>query len=207
MEREASSQFPKIPLAPVNPIRVTERAQKLATEILRPGDIAVDGTAGKGRDTACLAQAVGPKGHVHAFDIQPEAIASSRNLLEVAALIDRVSLHLRSHAELVDVLTPAQRGKVGVAIFNLGYLPGGDASIITQPISTDRALRDAYDNLRPGGRLICVAYTGHPGGPEESDIVLKFAEQQSSAGLHVEKIGYYPTPGKPWILVVNKPAA
>jgi predicted methyltransferase len=194
-------------LAPVNPIRVTERAQKLATEVLRPGDIAVDGTAGKGRDTACLAQAVGPSGHVHAFDIQPEAITSSRNLLEVAALIDRVSLHLRSHAELVDILTSDQRGKVGVAIFNLGYLPGGDASIITQPASTDRALRDAYDNLRPGGRLICVAYTGHPGGPEESDVVLKFAEQQASAGLHVEKIGYYPTPGKPWILVVNKPAA
>ena len=194
-------------MAPINPIRVTERAQKLASEILRPGDIAVDGTAGKGRDTACLAQAVGPSGHVHAFDIQPEAIASSRNLLEVAGLLDRVSLHLRSHAELVDVLTPAQRGKIGVAIFNLGYLPGGDASIITQPASTDRALRDAHDNLRPGGRLICVAYTGHPGGPEESDIVLKFAEQQASAGLHVEKIGYYPTPGKPWILVVNKPAA
>jgi predicted methyltransferase len=194
-------------LAPVNPIRVTERAQKLATEILLPGDIAVDGTAGKGRDTACLAQAVGPTGHVHAFDIQPEAIASSRNLLEVAGLLNRVSLHLRSHAELADVLTADQRGKIGVAIFNLGYLPGGDASIITQPASTDRALRDAYAHLRPGGRLICVAYTGHPGGPEESDIVLSFAEQQVKAGLHVEKIGYYPTPGKPWILVVNKPSA
>ena len=66
-------------MAPVNPVRVTERAQKLATEILRPGDVAVDGTAGKGRDTACLAQAVGPTGHVHAFDIQPEAVASTRN--------------------------------------------------------------------------------------------------------------------------------
>jgi predicted methyltransferase len=194
-------------LAPVIPIRVTERAQKLATEILRPGDIAVDGTAGKGRDTACLAQAVGPTGHVHAFDIQPEAIASTRNLLEVAGLSDRASLHLRSHAELAEVLTPAQAGKLGVAIFNLGYLPGGDASIITQPTSTDRAIRTAYANLRPGGRLICVAYTGHPGGPEESDVVLKFADEQAAAGLHVEKVGYYPTPGKPWILVVNKPTA
>ena len=194
-------------MAPINPIRVTERAQKLATEALRPGDIAVDGTAGKGRDTACLAQAVGPSGHVHSFDIQPEAIASTHNLLEVAGLLDRVTLHLRSHAELTDVLTPAQHGKLGVAIFNLGYLPGGDASIITQPSSTNHALRAAFDHLRPGGRLICVAYTGHPGGPEESDIVLKFAEQQAVAGLHVEKIGYYPTPGKPWILVVNKPSA
>ena len=207
MERETRSELPQIPLAPVNPIRVTERAQKLATEILRPGDIAVDGTAGKGRDTACLAQAVGPSGHVHAFDIQPAAITSTRNLLEVAGLIGRVSLHLRSHAELGDVLTAEQRGKLGVAIFNLGYLPGGDAAIITQPASTDRAIRTAYANLRPGGRLICVAYTGHPGGPEESGIVLSFAEEQAQAGLHVEKIGYYPTPGKPWILVVNKPAA
>jgi predicted methyltransferase len=194
-------------LAPVNPIRVTERAQKLATEILRPGDIAVDGTAGKGRDTACLAQAVGPSGHVHAFDIQPEAIASTHNLLEAAGLLDRVSLHRRSHAELEEVLTPAQRGQVGVAIFNLGYLPGGNPDIITQPASTDRALRAAFANLRPGGRLICVAYTGHPGGPEESDVVLTFAEQQAKAGLHIEKIGHYPTPGKPWILVADKPTA
>jgi len=194
-------------LAPVNPIRVTERAQKLATEILRPGDIAVDGTAGKGRDTACLAQAVGPGGHVHAFDIQPEAIASTRNLLEAAGLLDRVTTHLRSHADLESVLTPAQRDKLGVAIFNLGYLPGGNPAIITQPASTDQALRLAYAHLRPGGRLICVAYTGHPGGPAESDIVLKFAEEQAATGLHVEKIGYYPTPGKPWILVVNKPSA
>jgi predicted methyltransferase len=194
-------------VAPVNPVRVTERAQKLATEVLRPGDFAVDGTAGKGRDTACLAQAVGPAGHVHAFDIQPEALASTRHLLEAAGLIARASLHLRSHADLDDVLSAEQRGRLGVAIFNLGYLPGGNPSIITQPGSTDRALRAAFDHLRPGGRLICVAYTGHPGGPEESDVVLRFAEQQASAGLAVEKIGYYPTPGKPWILVVNKPAA
>jgi len=194
-------------VAPVNPVRVTERAQKLATEILRPGDIAVDGTAGKGRDTACLAQAVGPAGHVHSFDIQPEAIASTHKLLEVAGLLNRVSLHLRSHAELAAVLTPAQVGKVGVAIFNLGYLPGGNPDIITRPDSTQTALDVSFAALRPGGRLICVAYTGHPGGPEESDVVLKFAEKRAADGLHVEKIGYYPTPGKPWILVVNKPSA
>lgn len=194
-------------MAPVNPLRVTERAQKLATEILRPGDLAVDGTAGKGRDTACLALAVGPSGHVHAFDIQPAAIASTRNLLEAAGLLDRVSLHLRSHAELADVLTPAQVGRIGVAIFNLGYLPGGDASIITQPTSTDLALRTAFAHLRPGGRLICVAYTGHPGGPEESDVVLRFAEEFAGDAAQVEKIGYDPAPGRPWILAVTKPTA
>ncbi len=194
-------------MAPVNPVRVTERAQKLATDILRPGDIAVDGTAGKGRDTACLAQAVGPSGHVHAFDIQPDAITSTRNLLAVAGLLDRVTAHLRSHAELAAALPPGHHGSVCVVLFNLGYLPGGNPAITTRPDSTQLALEAAFAALRPGGRLICVAYTGHPGGPEESDVVLKFAEARAGAGLHVEKIGYYPTPGKPWILVVNKPTA
>lgn len=205
MERKTPARLPAIPVATLTPIRVTERAQKLATDILLPGDVALDGTAGKGRDTACLAQAVGPTGHVHAFDIQAEAIASARNLLAVAGLDDRVTLHLRSHAELAAVLTPAQQGRVGVALFNLGYLPGGDSAIITQPASTLAALGSALAHLRPGGRLICVTYTGHAGGTAESDAVLAFAQQQAELGLHVEKIGYYPTPGKPWILVVDQP--
>ncbi len=194
-------------MAPINPIRVTERAQKLAAEILRPGDIAVDGTAGKGRDTAFLAQCVGPGGQVHSFDIQAGAIESTRNLLTIAGLLPRVSLHLRSHSELAEVLTPAQHGKIGVALFNLGYLPGGDTSVITQPETTRLALNAAYENLRAEGRIICVAYTGHPGGLAESDVVLAFAEAHAQAGHAIEKIGYYPNPGKPWILVVNKPAA
>jgi len=204
LEREAPAQFPKIPLATLTPIRVTERAQKLATDILRPGDLAMDGTAGKGRDTACLAQAVGPSGHVHAFDIQPEAIASTGKLLALAGIADRVSLHLRNHAELAEVLTPAQRGQVGVALFNLGYLPGGDAAIITLPASTLTALQAASAELRAGGRLICVAYTGHPGGPEESDVVQAFAREREAAGDDVQRLGLDPNPGRPWILTVNR---
>ena len=72
-------------MATVIPIRVTERAQALASEVLNIGDIAIDATAGKGRDTAYLAQTVGTTGWVHSFDIQPEAINSTRNLLEVCA--------------------------------------------------------------------------------------------------------------------------
>jgi hypothetical protein len=61
--------------------------------------------------------------------------------------------------------------------------------------------------LRPSGRLVCVAYTGHPGGSEESDIVLAFAQEREQSGDSVEKIGYFPNPGKPWILVVTKKSA
>jgi len=191
-------------LATVIPIRVTERAQALASEVLNSGDIAIDATAGKGRDTAFLAQTVGPTGWVHSFDIQPDAINSTRNLLEVSGLINRVTLHERSHAELTESLPESHRGKITVAIFNLGYLPGSDQKIITQPESTAIALESALTELKSGGRLICVAYTGHPGGKEESDVVQTFAESAENAGNIVEKIGYAVHQSKPWILVVTK---
>jgi 16S rRNA C1402 N4-methylase RsmH len=191
-------------LATVIPIRVTERAQALASEVLNSGDIAIDATAGKGRDTAFLAQTVGPTGWVHSFDIQPDAINSTRNLLEVSGLINRVTLHERSHAELTESLPDSHRGKIAVAIFNLGYLPGSDQKIITQPESTAIALESALTELKSGGRLICVAYTGHPGGKEESDVVQTFAESAENDGNIVEKIGYAVHQPKPWILVVTK---
>lgn len=191
-------------MATVIPIRVTERAQALASEVLNSGDIAIDATAGKGRDTAFLAQTVGPTGWVHSFDIQPDAINSTRNLLEVSGLINRVTLHERSHAELTESLPDSHRGKIAVAIFNLGYLPGSDQKIITQPESTAIALESALTELKSGGRLICVAYTGHPGGKEESDVVQTFAESAENDGNIVEKIGYAVHQPKPWILVVTK---
>ena len=204
MEPETSAELRQIPLATLIPLRVTERAHALATEILWPGDIVIDGTCGKGRDTAFLAQAVGPSGHVHAFDIQAEAITSTDNLCGLAGLGARVSLHHRSHAEIAFAVPAGHLGKVGVAMFNLGFLPGGNPSIITKPDSTAPALRAAFAALRPGGRLICATYTGHPGGMDESAMVLTFADECASAGHPVEKIGHVPNPGKPWILVVGK---
>jgi len=204
VEREARARLRQVPLASVTPIRATEVSQALAAEVLRPGDLALDATAGKGRDTVFLAQAVGPTGHVHAFDIQPAAMDATRVLCANAGLLDRVTLHLRSHAEIASALPADHLGRVGVAIFNLGYLPGGDHAVITRPDSTATALRAAYAALRPGGRLICVAYTGHAGGNDESAVVLAFAEERGAHGDVVSKHGYEPGSGRPWVLSVTK---
>jgi predicted methyltransferase len=190
----------------VNPPRVTARAQALARETLRAGDIALDGTAGKGRDTACLAEAVGPSGHVHAFDIQPSALAATGALLALTGLETRVTLHQRSHAELRAALPAGHLGRLGVAIFNLGYLPGGDPAIITRPASTAEALRAAHAALRPGGRIICVAYTGHPGGDEEAGVVRAFARECEASGDSIMMDAEETGTGRPWILCSTRPS-
>ena len=48
--------------------------------------------------------------------------------------------------------------------FNLGYLPGGDKTLITEPKTTLEALNVAKDILMPGGLISLVVYVGHPGG-------------------------------------------
>ena len=52
------------------------------TRYVRPGDLCIDATAGKGRDTALLARLTGPTGRVIALDIQPQALEATRRLAE-----------------------------------------------------------------------------------------------------------------------------
>ena len=42
----------------------------------------VDGTLGNGHDTVFLAKLVGPNGHVYGFDIQEQAIVSTKKRLD-----------------------------------------------------------------------------------------------------------------------------
>ena len=64
---------------------IVSRSQQLLNEVLQPGDLAVDLTAGNGSDTLSLAQTVGPTGTVLAFDIQVQALATTTERLEQAA--------------------------------------------------------------------------------------------------------------------------
>jgi hypothetical protein len=70
----------------------------------------------------------------------------------------------------MDAVLPSEiMGQVAAITFNLGYLPGGDKSVVTQTTTTRMALRLSMDLLRPGGILVVVAYRGHTGGPEECE--------------------------------------
>lgn len=134
----------------------------------------VDGTIGHGHDTLLLAELVGPTGRVLGFDIQAQAIESTRGKLIAAGLDGRVTLFQESHEHAGLRLGGMQT--IGAAQFNLGYLPGGDKGIVTRGSSTLRCLKNLLPRLRPGGMAIFVIYYGHDGGPEEKDALLSFVD-------------------------------
>ena len=155
-------------------------SQRLVCEVLRSGDLAVDLTAGKGRDACALAKAVGRAGQVIALDLQATALEQTAQLLQkhefaVSSWPDDQFLPTQPGIFLVQTCH-SSLGKVlqhpaKAIIANLGYLPGGDPMLITRPDSTLAALQQSLRLLAPGGRLAVTVYPGHPGGAEEGAAV------------------------------------
>lgn len=137
-------------------------------ERVKPGDRVVDATCGNGNDTLLLARLVGETGRVWAFDLQEEALAATRTLLAGAGVEGRVELVAAGHERLAEVVGEP----LAAVVFNLGYLPGGDKEFVTRPATTVAALAVALELLRPGGLLLVVIYTGHPGAAAEEEAVL-----------------------------------
>ena len=139
-------------------------ARQLIEGRLKNGGRALDGTAGNGRDTLFLAQLVGGNGKVWAFDIQAQALSNTAGLLRENGVEERVELIAASHADLADYV----REPLDAAMFNFGYLPGGDKTVTTTADSSVRAMQAAAALLAEGGLLTAVVYSGHPAGRAEA---------------------------------------
>ena len=144
----------------------------LLGQALRPGDMAVDATVGNGLDTVFLSQTVGTTGHVYGFDIQPRALAKTRDRLKAKKTPDNVTLFHAGHERLGELLPVDAHGVLGAVTFNLGYLPGGDETLVTRAETTCAAVDAALPFMRPGGLMSLVLYTGHNGGPAETRAVV-----------------------------------
>lgn len=163
-------------------LSVLSYAHKLVLERLDAhSGYAIDATAGTGVDTLMLAKAAGRRGQVFSFDIQQDALDRTQERLdkEDQAKLASVQLILDSHATMSQYIPEAQHGKIQVIMFNLGYLPTGDLSIITEPESTLTALASAFDLLAIRGILTIVLYPGHAGGAEEAEAVQAWASSLS----------------------------
>lgn len=161
--------------------RVLQYAKTLMAISLDEGDIAVDATSGNGHDTVYLASLVGETGHVYAFDVQIEAIEATVNRIKEDGFENRVTVLHQGHETVDEVV----QGKIGGAIFNLGYLPGSDHSIVTKPNTTITAIEKILKQLKVGGIIVLVVYHGHVGGKLERDEVIKYVSNLPQKYVHV----------------------
>ena len=174
---------------------LTQIAQQRISEVIKPGDIVVDATVGNGFDTHFLAQQVKETGRVFGFDLQEQAIQSTQKRLTEAGL-QNVVLVQQSHAEVQRYVVQP----VTAAMFNLGYLPRSDHSIVTCAETTLPALDQIIKKLVNGGMITILAYRGHDGGPEEAYAVECWLQNQR--GCTVEKIDSQPAKATSPVLFV-----
>ncbi|MNG01480.1 putative rRNA methylase [compost metagenome] len=167
----------------------------------------IDATAGNGVDTRFLAELVGRRGTVYAFDIQEAALEATRRRLaplEAEERMPNIQLVLDSHEHMRDHVLPAHAGTISAAMFNLGYLPGADPSVITQPDSSIAALESALALLKAGGVLTCVLYPGHPGGEDEAEAVARWAAALPSSTGQAVIYRMLQKPTAPYLIAVER---
>lgn len=135
-------------------------AQYLLTPYLKNCRIAVDATVGNGKDSLFLAENTPNDALIYSFDIQSSAISKSQELINSRGLLSKVRLVEDSH----DKINIYIKQEVDIVMFNLGYLPGENHNITTQPNSTIIALEKALKLLRVGGIITVISYPGHDTG-------------------------------------------
>ncbi len=170
-------------------------------EHLREGDVAVDFTMGNGNDTLFLSKAVGETGRVYAFDIQEEALASTRAHLESNGAPKNYTLICASHHRVKEFVSePIKAG-----MFNLGYLPrSGKKAVTTMRETTMPAVEAALELLAPDGVLIVAIYPGHEEGALEGEMLREYFSSLSRFRICPSEFKILNSPTSPYFFLVEK---
>lgn len=162
-------------------LKQLEMAHWILKDIIKTNDVVVDATMGNGYDTQFLAEL---GANVYAFDVQEEALNATEKRLDDAGIKNQifeknlsnlltdpsVNLVLSGHEKLSEYV----KEPIKAAIFNLGYLPKTDKSVVTKADTTLTALDALTNQLVVGGRIAIMIYYGHEGGMEEKNAVIKW---------------------------------
>ena len=169
---------------------------------LHEGDIAVDFTMGNGHDTEFLSKTVGKDGHVFAFDIQEQALASTSAHLKKVGCPDNYTLIRDSHHNVkkyVDM--PIKAG-----MFNLGYLPGSDKKVTTMRSTTLPAIEAAIELMDRDAIILVAVYPGHAEGDAEGKMICEYLSTLSRYKLCATRINILNSPTSPFFIIIeNKP--
>ena len=142
----------------VDPIKLSEAVAFSHQLILDANqhNLAIDATLGNGHDSLFLVQHFN---YVYAFDIQALALRRSQKLLNNHTNIQLIQDSYENFDKYV-------KDKVDLILYNLGFLPGSNHKIRTQPEATIASIKRGLQLLSPQGQIIVVAYTQHDQGAE-----------------------------------------
>lgn len=172
---------------------------RIINEKVQPGDICIDATAGRGNDTLLLAQLVGESGHVTAFDIQQDAVDSTKALLATNGMTERTDVLLKSHSEMGEMF---EENTVSCITFNFGWLPKGDHNIFTSKSTSIPAIEQGLKLLKSGGIMTLIIYYGRETGFEERDALLEYLPTIDSSRFTVIEMPFVNRPNCPPIPII-----
>lgn len=173
--------------------------KRVIDESVREGDICIDATAGRGGDTLHLCSLVGDSGHVTAFDIQQEAVDSTKALLAENGMSERADVLLKSHSEMDELF---EEETVSFITFNFGWLPSGDHNIFTKKETSIEAIKKGLKLLKGGGIMTLIIYYGRETGYEEKDALLEFLPTLDCRKYTVVEMPFVNRPNCPPIPIV-----
>lgn len=177
-------------------------AEEIHASLLEEGDRVIDATMGNGHDTLRLCRLVGNTGKVYAFDVQPEALISTRARLEEAGESVQAELILDGHQNVKAYVTEP----VNCAVFNLGWLPGIEHAVTTLVSTTIPAVNACLELLAPGGVLTVCVYPGHEEGAREKQALIEWARALDPALYDCVIRSYMNQPGEPPLLIAVRKA-
>ena len=168
---------------------------------LKEGDTAVDFTMGNGNDTLFLSKAVGESGKVFAFDIQEDALISTRAHLEENGAPQNYNLICASHHSVKEFVNEP----ITAGMFNLGYLPrSGRKAVTTMRETTMPAVEAAIELLAPGGVLIVAIYPGHEEGALEGEMLREYFKTLSKYRICASEFHILNSPTSPYFYLIEK---
>lgn len=181
--------------------KITEVNKIFLEKIIKKGDVVIDATMGNGYDTVYLGNLVGENGKVYAFDIQEEALESTKKKVARDNIEDRVELILDGHENLDKYV----KEDVSCVVFNLGYLPRSKHFVITKPDTTLEAIKKSLNLLKANGIISIAIYIGHDGGLDEKNYIYEYLnnlDQKQYNVLHMEFVNQVNNP--PQLILVEK---
>ncbi|MGL6174284.1 MAG: tRNA (mnm(5)s(2)U34)-methyltransferase [Cellulosilyticaceae bacterium] len=165
---------------------MTENAQEIIKihidKIGKNNLVALDATVGNGFDLEFLSLLPAVE-KVWGFDIQQQAIDITRE--RVKDIKDKeIYLVKDSHDQLAKYIEVP----IDIAMFNLGYLPQGNKTIVTTTETTLEAIKQVIERLTDSGIITIMTYPGHEEGAKEHKMLEKFLAAFSQKNLKVMRL-------------------